>query len=99
MTAGHGRSFLFCSSLTWEFDVRLNVGLVVSLWIGLALVSVMASIRVGISAGMLELLVGVLGGNLLDVRSARGGEFDLLTVGFMGPSRVFGRFWVSAPRT
>ncbi len=42
-----------------------NVWFTSSLWIGLALVASLISIRVGISVALIEILVGVVGGNLL----------------------------------
>jgi Kef-type K+ transport system membrane component KefB len=42
-----------------------NVWLISALWIGLALVSALISIRVGISVALIEIIVGSFGGNLL----------------------------------
>jgi Kef-type K+ transport system membrane component KefB len=38
-----------------------------ALWVGLALVSTLISIRVGISVALIEIVVGALGGNFLDM--------------------------------
>lgn len=46
-------------SFTWE---------VAAIWIGLALVATLVSIRIGVSVALVEILVGTLGGNLLDLR-------------------------------
>jgi Kef-type K+ transport system membrane component KefB len=43
----------------------MNVWLIASLWVGLALVSALISIRVGISVALVEIGVGVLAGNFL----------------------------------
>lgn len=45
-----------------------NVWLVSSLWIGLALLASLISIRVGISVALVEIVVGVFGGNLLGLK-------------------------------
>jgi Kef-type K+ transport system membrane component KefB len=42
-----------------------NVWLISTLWIGLALVAALISIRVGISVALIEIIVGGFGGNLL----------------------------------
>ena len=42
-----------------------NVWLTSSLWIGLALLASLISIRIGISVALIEIIVGVFGGNLL----------------------------------
>jgi Kef-type K+ transport system membrane component KefB len=42
-----------------------DVWLTSALWIGLALVSAMISIRIGISVALIEIMVGSIGGNLL----------------------------------
>jgi Kef-type K+ transport system membrane component KefB len=42
-----------------------NVWLISALWIGLALVSALISIRIGISVALIEIIVGSFGGNLL----------------------------------
>jgi Kef-type K+ transport system membrane component KefB len=46
-----------------------NVWLVASLWMGLALIASLISIRVGISVALIEILVGALAGNFLDVHT------------------------------
>jgi Kef-type K+ transport system membrane component KefB len=45
--------------------VRVNIWLTASLWVGLALIAAMISIRVGISVALVEIGVGVLAGNFL----------------------------------
>jgi Kef-type K+ transport system membrane component KefB len=42
-----------------------NVWVISTIWIGLALVSALVSIRVGISVALIEIVVGSVGGNLL----------------------------------
>jgi Kef-type K+ transport system membrane component KefB len=44
-----------------------NVWLISALWIGLALVSALISIRIGISVALVEIVVGSFGGNLLGI--------------------------------
>jgi Kef-type K+ transport system membrane component KefB len=44
-----------------------NVWVISALWIGLALVSALISIRVGISVALIEIVVGGIGGNLLGI--------------------------------
>ena len=48
-----------------NYEVRVNIWLTASLWVGLALVAAMISIRVGISVALVEIGVGVLAGNFL----------------------------------
>ena len=43
----------------------MDTWLIASLWVGLAVISAMVSIRVGISVALVEISVGVLGGNFL----------------------------------
>lgn len=43
----------------------MNIWLIASLWVGLALISAMISIRIGISVALVEIGVGVLAGNFL----------------------------------
>jgi Kef-type K+ transport system membrane component KefB len=45
--------------------VMENVWVISTIWIGLALVSALVSIRVGISVALIEIVVGSVGGNLL----------------------------------
>lgn len=47
-----------------------NVWLVAALWMGLALAASVISIRVGISVALIEILVGVVAGNFLNVHVA-----------------------------
>ncbi len=47
-----------------------NVWLVASMWMALALLASVVSIRVGISVALIEILVGVLAGNMLGVHTA-----------------------------
>ena len=47
--------------------------LTASLWVGLALISAMVSIRVGISVALVEIGVGVLAGNFLHLAPNAGG--------------------------
>lgn len=44
-----------------------NVWLISAIWIGLALVSALISIRVGVSVALVEIVVGSFGGNLLGI--------------------------------
>jgi hypothetical protein len=45
--------------------------LISALWIGLALISAMISIRIGISVALVEIVVGSFGGNLLGITCSR----------------------------
>lgn len=47
-----------------------NVWLVASVWMGLALLASIISIRIGISVALIEIAVGILAGNLFGIRSA-----------------------------
>ena len=46
-----------------------NANLVAALWIGLALVASLLSIRVGISVALIEIVLGVVGGNFLGLHT------------------------------
>ena len=46
-----------------------NVNLIAALWIGLALIASLASIRLGISVALIEIGLGVVGGNVLGLQS------------------------------
>jgi Kef-type K+ transport system membrane component KefB len=46
-----------------------NANLVAALWIGLALAASLISIRLGISVALIEIAVGVVGGNVLSLRT------------------------------
>jgi Kef-type K+ transport system membrane component KefB len=46
-------------AFTWE---------IAAIWIGLALVAALISIRIGVSVALVEILMGTLGGNLLDLK-------------------------------
>lgn len=46
-----------------------NANLIAALWIGLALVASLVSIRVGISVALIEIGLGVLGGNVLGLQT------------------------------
>ncbi|HEY8833113.1 MAG TPA: cation:proton antiporter [Gemmatimonadaceae bacterium] len=47
-----------------------NVWLVASVWMGLALLASIISIRIGVSVALIEILVGILAGNLFRIHSA-----------------------------
>ena len=53
------------SSRPQNYEVRVNIWLTASLWVGLALIAAMISIRLGISVALVEIGVGVLAGNFL----------------------------------
>jgi Kef-type K+ transport system membrane component KefB len=46
-----------------------NANLIAALWIGLALVASLVSIRIGISVALIEIVVGVVGGNFLGLHT------------------------------
>jgi hypothetical protein len=50
--------------------VDSNVWLVASVWMGLALLASIISIRIGISVALIEIAVGILAGNLFGIHSA-----------------------------
>jgi Kef-type K+ transport system membrane component KefB len=52
-----------------------NPNLIAALWIGLALVASLVSIRLGISVALIEIGLGVLGGNVLGLQSTPGIDF------------------------
>ena len=47
-----------------------NVWLVASIWMGLALLASIISIRIGLSVALIEILVGIIAGNFFKVQSA-----------------------------
>lgn len=49
--------------------LQSNIWLIASVWMALALAASLISIRVGISVALIEILVGVLAGNLLGIRT------------------------------
>lgn len=53
----------------------MNVWLDAAFWVGLALVASMISIRLGISVAMVEILVGVIGGNFLGLQTTAWVDF------------------------
>jgi Kef-type K+ transport system membrane component KefB len=57
--------------LTWQ---------VAALWVGMALLATLISIRIGISVALVEILVGAAGGNLLELQTTAWIDF-LATVG------------------
>lgn len=46
-----------------------SLWLVATLWIGLALIASLISLRFGLSVALVEIVVGTAGGNLLTLRS------------------------------
>jgi Kef-type K+ transport system membrane component KefB len=48
-----------------NYEVRVNIWLTASLWVGLALIAAMISLRAGISVALVEIGVGVLAGNFI----------------------------------
>lgn len=47
----------------------MNIWLDAAFWIGLALAASVISIRLGISVAMVEIMVGVIGGNFLNLHT------------------------------
>src|SRR6266404_415069 len=64
-----------------EFFMLENIWFIAAVWMGLALIASLISIRIGISVALIEILVGVLAGNL-----AIGLEGGTLHVGIAGAS-------------
>src|SRR6266702_1169498 len=62
-----------------EFFMLENIWFIASIWMGLALIASLISIRIGISVALVEILVGVVAGNL-----AGGLEGGTLHVGIAG---------------
>src|SRR5467141_2004105 len=62
-----------------EFFMLENIWFIAAVWMGLALIASLISIRIGISVALIEILVGVLAGNL-----AIGLEGGTLHVSFAG---------------
>ncbi len=50
--------------------MELNVWLIASIWMGLALVASVISIKIGISVALIEILVGILAGNFFGIHTA-----------------------------
>lgn len=59
--------------------MQSNIWLVAAVWMGLALVASVISIRVGISVALIEIIVGIIAGNFFDLQIAR----------FVLPERVY----------
>jgi Kef-type K+ transport system membrane component KefB len=53
-----------------EVAVESNVWLVASVWMALALLASIVSIKLGISVALIEIVVGIIGGNALGLHSA-----------------------------
>jgi Kef-type K+ transport system membrane component KefB len=68
-----------------EFFMLENVWFIASIWMGLALIGSLISIRAGISVALVEILVGVLAGNI-----AVGLEGGTLHIGIAGAGRSTG---------
>ena len=62
-----------------------NIWFIAAVWMGLALIASLISIRIGISVALIEILIGVLAGNL-----AIGLEGGTLHVGIAGASASAG---------
>jgi Kef-type K+ transport system membrane component KefB len=87
--------------------MQSNVWLIASAWMALALLASLISIRIGISVALIEILVGILAGNFLGVRTTPWIDFlatfgsglltflagaEIGTVGFFSPFIVVGAF-------
>src|SRR6266704_674101 len=68
-----------------EFFMLENIWFIAAVWMGLALIASLISIRIGISVALVEILVGVVAGNL-----AIGLEGGTLHVGIAGTSASVG---------
>ena len=69
----------------------MNQWLVAALWVALALAAGLISLRTAISVSLLEIAMGVFGGNFLRLHPLEWTNF----LGFMGHSRIFERVWGS----
>jgi Kef-type K+ transport system membrane component KefB len=56
-------------------DYQVNIWLDASLWVGLALVATLVSVRLGISVALTEIMVGAIGGNYLGLHMLPWVEF------------------------
>src|SRR5213594_2683276 len=70
--AMRGRSFFMLNSILVSSlsGVLENVWFVAAIWMGLALVASLVSIRTGISVALIEILIGVLAGNFLHLHAS-----------------------------
>lgn len=66
--------------------IAMVVGIVI-------LVASMASVELGISVALIEIVLGVVAGNQVEaiVTAAREGGFELVVVGFAGHTNLYGR--------
>lgn len=51
-------------------DILQNIWFVAAIWMGLALIASLVSIRLGISVALIEILIGVLAGNFLHLQAS-----------------------------
>src|SRR5713226_8347960 len=69
-----GRSFIMLNHIWLGFDapniVFGNVWLVAAIWMALALVASLVSIRTGISVALIEIFIGVIAGNFLHLTAS-----------------------------
>jgi Kef-type K+ transport system membrane component KefB len=63
-----GRGFLFVL-FQKDWKIMENVWFTASIWIGIALAASLISIRLGISVALIEILLGTLGGNILNLQT------------------------------
>jgi Kef-type K+ transport system membrane component KefB len=59
-----------CTRKERKLRMQSNVWLVAALWMGLALVASVISIRIGISVALIEIIVGIIAGNFFGVQVA-----------------------------
>jgi Kef-type K+ transport system membrane component KefB len=66
------RSFFMLSSILVSSvsDILQNIWFVAAIWMGLALIASLVSIRLGISVALIEILIGVLAGNFLHLQAS-----------------------------
>jgi Kef-type K+ transport system membrane component KefB len=66
------RSFIMLSSILVGSvsDIFQNIWFVAAIWMGLALIASLVSIRLGISVALIEILIGVLAGNFLHLQAS-----------------------------
>ncbi len=67
-TYSFGRGLLIIPFLIKEKQIMDNQWFQAALWIGLALVATLLSVRIAISIALLEIIVGVIGGNFLPLQ-------------------------------
>src|SRR5215472_1011469 len=64
---GRGRLSWPLSGLTWQ-ELAVNIYYVAAIWLGLALLASVVSIRIAVPAALVEIVIGALAGNIPGIR-------------------------------